>query len=607
MGKSLNQEYKMKKMIMLLLLVVLPVMLFAQNTGLTSLEADFSYNLFPNELDAALNVGEAFSQLNNFYLFCGIGNLVKIVNSSAMTASATNLLWAGLFQPGTFPYSLFGGGYLETVPTSPASGMTYAWGAPVPVVSGTDTTNYQWITNQTDIQYEVPLFERLVKKVQFLTLLGQMNIGAYISLDLINYTNPTNNYTSIYTETYNTAGAGVAPSVANDYVRTTKYIDRRDTGTPANAGLRNTVELMVPVYVKNGTLEQFINAGASMNWTDRTTGYSGTNAPVSDILGGVPTDPADTLGGTFTNVENDQFTRLNSDLGINANYTLQVPGFFGGNAKDRFAIGVEADINVLNGTYKWEEFLQDVTFTPGAAAFTTSTRSESSTVYTLSPAINYDATLHVQHSFYFPLAGMAEFGIMPYIEGSYAMNQTSPDVASSVNIMKNDADADGLFTNALDSIITTTNSYTNTVMTNAGTVGNKSSIQTIKVNASLPSALKVKPAGWLFGLILGAEPYCNITYSLTTTSTAENSSIVNAVDGTGVVISNTNTNAESSYSTSTTGITYSMGLLHNAGAFFDLNEDVHLSVNINSSVAGGVWDIRNLIIQGIIKLPAKKA
>jgi hypothetical protein len=45
-------------------------------------------------------------------------------------------------------------------------------------------------------------------------------------------------------------------------------------------------------------------------------------------------------------------------------------------------------------------------------------------------------------------------------------------------------------------------------------------------------------------------------------------------------------------------------LLHNFGVYFDFTPAIHLSVDVTAAVAGGVFDFRNLVIQGIIKLPA---
>lgn len=613
----------MKKIYLILSLLMLPFILLAQSTGIESLESQLSQGLFPNQLDAALNVGEAFSLLGDLYLYGGIGNLNNDTNFSTITFSPpgtipatltnpylNNILWTGMFMPGAHPYSLFEGtAFLDYDIATPSSGTVETNGGTTTVNDGTTDISYRVINTRTTTNYSIPFYERLVQRIQYLTAIGPLTTGLMLGIDFQNTTDASNNNTSSFTEVFDdsTTPGTTIPQNANDYTINTEVKDLTVSGGSEDPGINNTVYLQLPLYL-GGALKQTFNLGAGYNWTDGTRASSGAGNAVTDTLAGVPKDPADSLGGSYTNTVADLFTRQTSNMGFSLDYDLEIPGLFGINPANSFTTGLSASMNLLGGNYAISEIDQTVTFTPGGSSFTNTTRSEYSATYDVATTLDFGAELRADHTFYFQLPGITEFGIKPTLSVGYASTNNNPTLTSRVDVTKTDADNDGAFTSATDTIQTETWTYTNTVINAAGATANKVTTSTLSVNTSLPSSLKIQPEKWWFGIIMGASPYCTAEFATVTTNTSVSLYQNETVDGADVFVGNpAETEPLPGNPTSTRTTNYSIGINHRVGVFFDLNDAVHLSIDLLSAGAGGVWDIRNLVVQGIISLPHGKA
>ncbi len=108
-------------------------------------------------------------------------------------------------------------------------------------------------------------------------------------------------------------------------------------------------------------------------------------------------------------------------------------------------------------------------------------------------------------------------------------------------------------------------------------------------------------------MIIGAVPLCTMKHMTITNNSIESRTTTTTVDGTGTAAGDMLvTNPRTSENPATTAFEYELALLHDLGVYFDFTPAVHLSADVSIAVAGGGIDI-NLVIQGIIKLPAPGA
>lgn len=572
----------MKRIVLFLfILLTLTAFVSAQNTGLTSVFFDSSVGVFENELDTALKVGPDFTSLDYSYLFAGLGNLEKV---EADTNAWFGIpLWAGYYKAGDKPWSVFAGFVATDSTGNLAGGTTYTPGAPETVtdpVTG-DTTDHQWNSGVLTTDYTANrLFDDLDFSGQYLFMLGDMNTGVYLGVEIIDASTQANNYTETDVRYYNSSGAGVIPTPTADYT-----ITRAETDKDTNS----TYSIGIPLFIGADSLSHALNVTADINFIDNSTTYEQTYS-------GTP----DTALGWCINVEVDEIIDKTTTTDIGVDYTLTKAGIMGDHPDNELIINAAGGVSIESQKYSGVITSQWVFYAGGGAAAVNGPRDDDSDINTYKNALDFDISIGAGHSFFFDLGNMVEFGFIP--EVTVGFNMDNPVlVEQKVVIDRQDNDSDGAFTSAVDRIITTTTTYTNTAW---GKVVNNVSTMNIITTLALPVAATITPEGWPISITLGSKPQVQMKNTITTTKTQVSSTVTSTVDGTGADVGVVaTTNAGTSDETTVTDTTIDVTAEHNIGFTMPLGEYVRLDISLDLSTAINVLDFKDLVIQAIISLP----
>ena len=106
--------------------------------------------------------------------------------------------------------------------------------------------------------------------------------------------------------------------------------------------------------------------------------------------------------------------------------------------------------------------------------------------------------------------------------------------------------------------------------------------------------LKVKPSGWLFSLVFGAEPSMNFTTTSSTTAGTTSTSTVDNITGT--TVNTTTITPTVSTPVTTTENRYRFSEEHYIGVSFAFDGGVRL----DAALVGSLLDINSFVIQAVI-------
>jgi hypothetical protein len=585
----------MRKLLLCVLAIVflLPALMWGQNTGLISLQNDFSFGVFGNELDKAVNVGKGFTALSNNYLFGGLGNLNNLATIDAFTSLFADPVWVGYYSTGAMPWSLFGGAHHTSGPAAGTSATLYTNPNTETVVSGTTSTDYYWYAQISTSEYTVPAFRQINDSVQFLLDLGGLNIGAFLNVSLQNSTLPAQNFATTDTYQYNTSGVGVVPTPVTDYTRTTTQTDLTDgAGGP---GIQNSLSLGIPVYLKS--LNATANLRVGYSWMDVSTTYERIfTVPASS--GTIPTFAA----GTFRNTEQDDVLMTGGGVPISLDVEKAFAPLWGSHPDNAFKVGLDTWATFSSAKYSTIVITQDYTFVVAGAA-TRTARNWDTYDATYSGALDLGVGVNASHSFYFDPVANVSVGFVPRLDLVYRNQPAGQKTGDEVTVNRIDGDADGAFTSAADTIVTTTTTNYNQMVDSTGPI-DESVGNVFEFDVALPSALKFQVLPW-FGLAMGARPYVTGALTITKATGRTFEETVTTADGTGAVISTVVTNRQTGAVTTTNVMAWTVGVDHNLGVNIGIPGGIMLYVDVAGAVDSGVWDFKNLVIQGVIPLPAK--
>lgn len=577
----------------LVILFLLPALAWSQNTGLTSLQNDFSFGVFQNELDKALNVGKDFTSLSSDYLFGGLGNLNRVATIGAMTSTLANPVWVGYYKAGAMQWSLFGAAHHTNGPAAGASATQYIGLNTETVPSGTTSTDYYWYSQVSTSAFTVPAFRQLNDSVQFLFDLGGLNVGAFLNVSLQNATVVAANFETTNTYQYRTSLPAVVPTVATDYTQTTTQTDVSDGA--GNPGIVNSISLGVPVYLKG--LNASANLRVGYSWVDLSTTYARTyTVPASS--GTIPTFAA----GTFTNTEQNDTIVRGSDVPINLDVEKAFAPLWGSHPDNELTLGIGVGATLTSAQYSDVLITQDYTFVVAGAA-TAAARNWDTDDLDYATTVGFDIGANASHSFYFDPAPTVRVGFVPRLDLSYTNQPAGVRVAGEVDVARTDGDADGAFGTVADTIVTTTTTYFNQMEDTTGLI-DESVDHIFEFDAALPSALKFQVLPW-FGLVLGARPYLTGVFTITKSTTATFEETQITADGTGAVATTDVLTRETPNVSATHGMAWTVGVDHNLGVDIGIPGGIMLSVDVSAALFAGVWDFKNLVIQGVIPLPGK--
>jgi hypothetical protein len=582
-------------MLMCLVLLLLPAWIWSQGVAPFSLESFTSFGVFENPIDAAFNVtdvgvGPNFSTLEKSLFFSGLTNfgwdLAQSINAESLKL--------GYYNKATMPWSVYGDVQVGTTTSGRSNGIgalvaTTTAGKPVGV--NTET----WTTQTTEEQYIALDAWNNNIAAQFLVGLGFMNIGGWVRwINQDNYTGVVvNTYvdanrTTIQTNYYDTAVAGVAPAPAVNYTLTTA---QRDPDS------QFTFSFGVPFFLKLGTMGLTASLDAAL-----------VNRDVSDSLTNAYTAPVNAGAGNFNNV-----AVLNSDvntygsINVNADALLTLPAIFGSHKDNNLQLGVNGGV-VLNtvGTRVQTDIQQDYSYAGGGAALVPSWDG-TDPVYqvitdTRQGALGYDAGLTARHPLYFDAAPSVQIGFIPGISTGVQYRPLNAYITTQrVQVDNTDVTNNGLFTDATDTITTTTTTYYNNG--DGGTMD-------ITINLSLPASIRFKPEGSPFGITLGNS--VNVGASIEMISNLSNTAQTHTVTADATTpttpITDVTTTQATSYTLSRTNVNWSFSNSFYIALNFFLPAGITLDVLLNM-VAGGpvtfpasLFQFNNMSIQAVIPL-----
>lgn len=543
--------------------------------GFSSYQAEFSQGILTNELDAASVASEEFTQLNKTYLLTGVSNLQKLLSTNG-TVILPNIQF-GAFLPGEMNksfvvnFAAVRGGTVETAATNGTTSTTAA----VATTSGSTTTTHIWTTSTTESTFALKSFDSLMVEGQGLLDLGFGVAGVYLEADITDSSDPGQNFTKVTTDYYdaNAAAANTAPSATKNY-----------SSTETNKNMNHIYDftLGIPLFMKTGELSHSAAASFSTVLTDTSSAYTFDWE-----------DGTQTAAGLVTSSDN-KVTNVTSDIGINLDYALEMPGFFS-EVKGRSKFGVALGTTLSSAIYNSQTFEIDYNYPGLARTPTGNVHDTENSKFAL--AVDFSSVLSASHSFEYNFGKGFDFVIVPGLAVQYAVDDRRTgaglltehiDVATTNNTAPNDT-IDG-------SDLTTT---TTTTVDRSGQID---ALHEVDVAVEIPAVIKIKPEGWICGFTFGATAFAAMNNNIDVNKD-DLVTTVRVVNSGSATSDNTSVTYSGGTNTTDYSVTWDFRGEVSLGANFEFTEDIKMDVNIDSTFAGGVFDLRALAIQAIIALP----
>ena len=396
------------------------------------------------------------------------------------------------------------------------------------------------------------------------------------------------NRTTIQTNYYDTAVAGVTPAPAVNYTLTTVSSDPDS---------RLTFSLGVPFFMKLGNMGLAASLDARISSRD-----------VSDSLTNTYTAPVNAGAGNFNNVvvQNSDVNSSGSTV-VNADALLTLPAIFGSHKDNSLLLGVDGGI-VLNtvGTRVQTDIQQDYSYAGGGAALVPSHDGtdpvDQVITDTRQGAVGYDVGVNVRHPLYLDAAPSVQIGFVPGMSASVGYSPLTDNFQTQrVQVDKADVNNNGLFTDAGDTITTITSTFYN---------GGDAGTTDISINLSLPASIRFKPEGSPFGVTLGnrvvvgasIEMFSDV-YNTTRTQTVTADATTPTVP-----ITDVTTTQAANYTRSSTNVIWSFNNDFNIALNFFLPAGITLDVILNTYASGGfdfpasLFQFNDMSIQAVIPL-----
>ncbi len=559
----------MKRLAGILFMIMATVSLSAQPISFLS---QSSFGLFTNELDASMEVGSDFLDLEDTFIFGGLTNFQQMGIESQSSRLST--ITAGAHVDGEMPWS----GLLSLDITNPTN-----------LVANTsiDTFNYDtqasngvplpWIEEQEKTTYAGKMADTIRNSYLFVTELDGNVIGADLGIfiDNSNFDPSTNNFDRTTTYYYD---ASATPGTTEPDPEV-DYTVHEQKSTKDNS---STVSLVVPYYIPG---------------TDAETTYTGIlDISSSDLSSTVRTSYSDTADSSFTETDilHDD-TKLSAFMfDIGGMMEKKLPSLFGGDDKD-FAYQVFGTIGLsFMQQSEITESLEKV-YTAGSPAVD-STYNKDTIDKISTPSLKLQLFAGASHSFSYDLGNGINLKMRPSAQVglvSYGSNLVSM-LKEKVEVDTTDKNDDGEIVEGTDRIVTTTTTYTNTTI--LGT--DKERITSLDLALEGTCALNYQPEGWKVGFTLGSNMGW---YSSAYITTSKMSTWTETeVDNDAGAITTTVTKGDSGNGNSSDLVFFRRPMISN-----DLCINVDIAENFSMYVKfNGVelTDIGNLTIQSIIAL-----
>lgn len=563
----------------------------------TSLESSVSFGIFTNPYDSAFNPsdsvtsGPTFTGLGKNYLFGGLTNFPQLhATTGAPSATVNSPFTLGYYAAGALPWSVLLSLQNSPQVSSVGNGVSSTTTATTAVPNGSTTTNYTWTQSTTSNAYAYLQARNFATTDQVLVgKLGPLNAGLWLNINSQQDVAGTGanawaalNDTQTVTHFYDTT-PGAKPTPKTDYTNTT---------VKSAPDSKTLISGSVPFYLPLSSMGM-----SGMSVTGSLTGTYETRDTSTSTKQTISAPQGNVTPYTFTGVQTDVSNTNNTGyFKLNGAAVMSLPALMGKNKADQFDVGLNGGVTLNNaGDHVVNNIVQAYTAAGGGAALKpayAASNNYSTTTTTRKGTTGYNVNLTAQHYFYFQIAQPVTLGIAPLLTTgvSWAPTSTSYNV-SSVNVKKNDNNTNGVYTDAADTVVTTTTTY-----------GNNTKNGTFEVLAeiTLPTAVKITPKGWPFGITLGNQMIAKAAFDKTTSNTTTTSTSAVTVDGTGAAVGTSNTTAASSTGTTSNTTRWTFTTQNNLGLNFYLPGNATLDVILNTN---NFFSFDNLTVQAVVPLP----
>jgi len=577
-----------KKFVTLILSAVLVFSLGAQNFNYTSLANDFSAGLFPSALDQAMTVfddgyGPGFGELPHSYLLGGIANLNgdQAGAFGGTTMNNGDPIFFGLYRQADTPWSFVTGLDFNTIAGEPKEATIETYGT-TPITDGTVQTSHPWLSQKVTTDNRARGFASFDAQAQYLTLFSGIKTGLYLNLAVADRAEGLNNYTKTDIHYYDgSANPGTDIPVSTEDYRIVTTATSNTLTDSLTAKTTTNLTLAVPFSLESSGI--FHNGNISYN-LDKTNGSASLK---EELILGADNQSA-VASATYAN---STTTDILSKHTIGIDYTMVRESFLGSHPESRFTAFGGIDLILTGGKSESSVIGQDFSAPGAGGALVVEERSEDLVTDTIKNSLGFALSAGASETLYHNFTPAIVFGLKPTVGVGFNRSYTTGALTKRVEVEKTDSDADGLFTSAADTIVTTTRTYTDTNTAGTGLAYT----DTISLGFALPASLKFQPEGWVCGFVLSSTP--QFAYSHDTNKTLAGKEVREIVtvngDGTGET---TTINTFRTDASSTSDGNWSLTNTTSIGAEFYLPGDILLLVDIN----GNLWEPEGFTIQAVV-------
>jgi len=556
-----------------------------------SLEKGLTAGTFENEVDFSFGASPAFGDFAKSLIFAALGNPMAgfspYIEYTAFDSTFSFPLMFGYYSPKLLPVPFSGFAALEfdaldnrgiprdsTVPTYSTK----------PVTSGTTTTDVAWTSSSVETLYTyLTVTDYWTTQFQALTRIGPAVFGLQFYANKDNQAGDVTGAEAYFSETtttayYDSAGAGLDPVPELDYsrVEVVRNIDPA-AALPAagDSGLyafTSDIRFGVPFAMKTGAADHRAALGLTIQSTDSSAEYSYVESAHGD-----PAAP----GGAAVNEDALTVTSTPSTVRISLNYELRLPARSGGGNK--WMAGISADLGVNGNDYSFDHVDRDFDLSVLGVKTGIPGGTHESYVSTYSSTLDFDLDLTGSRTFDFAIGSGVAYRFAPTLGLGFTTTSNGEEALETERVSYTQVlDANGDYDGA---------AYDRTTI---AVTGDPAYTRSFGLGLALPTGLKLKPAGWPFSLLLGAEPSMNVATTRSTTAGTTSTATVDTITG-GTVTATTITPTISSPVT-TRQMTYRFSEEHYIGVSFTFDGGVRL----DAALIGSLLDINNFVIQGVI-------
>ena len=555
-----------------------------------SLEKGLTAGTFENEVDFSFGASPAFGDFDKSLIFAALGNPMAgfspYIEYTAFDSTFSFPLMFGYYSPKLLPVPFSGFAALE-FDALDNRGIPHDSAVPTystkPVDSGTTTTNVAWTSGSVETLYTyLTLTDYWTTQFQALTRIGPAVLGFQLYLNKDNQDGDVAGAEAYFSETtttayHDTAGVDLDPVPELDYT-STEVVRNVDPAAalPAagDAGLyafTTDIRFAVPFAMKTGAADHRAALGLTIQSTDASAEYSD-----------VESAHVHTAGGAAVNEDALSVTSTPSTVRISLDYELRLPARSGGG--NIWMAGISADLGVNSNDYSFDHVNRDYNLSVLDVKTGIAGGTHESYVSTYSSTLDFDLDLTGSRTFDFAVGSGVAYRFAPTLGLGFTTTSNGEQAleterVSYTQVLDANGDYDGV------------TAYDRTTI---AVTGDPAYTRSFGLGLALPTGLKLKPAGWPFSLLLGAEPSMNVATTRSTTAGTTSTATVDTI--TGDTVNATTITPTISSPVTTQQMTYRFSEEHYIGVSFTFDGGVRL----DAALIGSLLDINNFVIQGVI-------